>query len=365
MAVAVAEERVRPDRGIRYFLEHQTRTSAVALSVGAASLALLFVGSVAVLTIFGWTPVESITEGLTSTELAVVLIASIALGAVALALGVASYRIMPNKPAKEAAVAGAVLGVQAVAAGALLLWFRGGDVALVARNFLNFELIGEFWTQFVRGGRNTLVLSFVGGGIGLALGIVLSVFIMSKRAVVRAPARAYINFFRGTPLIWQLSFAGLGVVTALRLGFFTGIDGPYRVAIAVLALNTGAYSAEVFRAGIQSLERGQLEAARSVGMSYFQALRYVILPQAVRRVIPPLTNEFVILIKDTSLVIVLGLTVTQKELLGTARDLYSATFDATAWLGAAAGYLVITLPLIRLVTILERKLRSGLTSVVG
>ena len=155
----------------------------------------------------------------------------------------------------------------------------------------------------MNGAKNTLILSFAGAALGFGLGLFIALFSMSQRAVVRAPARVYINFFRGTPLIWQLSFAGLGVVTALRLGFFSGTDGPYRVAIVVLGLNLAAYSAEVYRAGIQSLERGQMEAARSVGLTYFQAMRYVIVPQAVRRVIPPLTNEFVILIKDTSLVV--------------------------------------------------------------
>jgi ABC-type amino acid transport system permease subunit len=121
----------------------------------------------------------------------------------------------------------------------------------------------------------------------------------------------------------------------------------------------------VYRAGIQSLERGQIEASRTLGLSYFQSMRYVIMPQAIRRVIPPLLNEFVILIKDTSLVSVLGLTIAQKELLGIGRDIYSSSFDATAWLGAAAGYLIITLPMIGIVTIVEKRLRSGLTSVIG
>ena len=183
---------------------------------------------------------------------------------------------------------------------------------------------------------------------------------MSKRAVVRAPARIYINFFRGTPLIWQVSFAGIGLVPALRLPL-----DMYTIAILVLGLNLAAYSAEVYRAGIQSLERGQIEAARTVGLSYFQSMRYVVVPQAIRRVIPPLLNEFVILIKDTSLVSVLGLTIGEKELLGIARDIYGSTYDATAWIGAAIGYLVITIPMIRVVNIIERRLRSGLTSVIG
>jgi His/Glu/Gln/Arg/opine family amino acid ABC transporter permease subunit len=214
--------------------------------------------------------------------------------------------------------------------------------------------------SFVKGAKNTLVLSAAGAALGFGLGLVLALFTMSSRSVVRAPARVYINFFRGTPLIWQISFAGIGFVPALRLNL-----DMYAIAILVLGLNLAAYSAEVYRAGIQSLERGQMEAARTVGLSYFQSMRFVVVPQAIRRVIPPLLNEFVILIKDTSLVSVLGLTVAQKELLGVGRDIYSSFFDATAWIGAAAGYLIITIPMIRIVTIVERRLRSGLTSVIG
>ncbi|OFW65706.1 MAG: hypothetical protein A2Z12_06830 [Actinobacteria bacterium RBG_16_68_21] len=214
--------------------------------------------------------------------------------------------------------------------------------------------------SFIKGAQNTLILSAAGAALGFGLGLVLALFTMSSRRVVRAPARIYINFFRGTPLIWQLSFAGIGLVPALRLNL-----SMYAIAILVLGLNLAAYSAEVYRAGIQSLERGQIEAARSVGLTYFQSMRFVVVPQAIRRVIPPLLNEFVILIKDTSLVSILGLTVAQKELLGISRDIYSSSFDATAWLGAALGYLIITIPMIRVVTIVERKLRSGLTSVIG
>jgi ABC-type amino acid transport system permease subunit len=131
----------------------------------------------------------------------------------------------------------------------------------------------------------------------------------------------------------------------------------------ILGLNAAAYSAEIFRAGIQSIERGQIEAARSLGMSYLQAMRYVILPQAFRRVIPPLTNEFVILIKDTSLVFFLGVTAGQRELFAVGRDAYAETFNATPYIGTVLGYLAITLPMIRAVTWLERKLRSGLVGV--
>jgi len=367
-----------PERGIRYFVAQQTTWSWVTLGVGILALLTLFAGVIGILNAYGWTqvcpedapqgtcaPTDPLTEGLLSPELGVLAWVVIGIGAVAATLAFSRARRVPNKQAKEAAIAGAVIGIQAAALAGVLLWFRSAGVELFARNFLNVRLLGDFFPRFVNGAKNTLILSFLGGGLGMILGLFLALFSMSKRAVVRAPARIYINFFRGTPLIWQLSFAGLGVVTAMKLDFFSGIDGPYRVAVAVLGLNLAAYSAEVYRAGIQSLERGQMEAARSLGLSYLQAMRFVVVPQAIRRVIPPLTNEFVILIKDTSLVVVLGLAFNQKELLGVGREIYSSTFNATAWLGSAAGYLIITLPMIRLVTYLERRLRSGLTSVIG
>jgi ABC-type amino acid transport system permease subunit len=169
----------------------------------------------------------------------------------------------------------------------------------------------------------------------------------------------YINFFRGTPLIWQLTvfyfgLAGLGVNLS---AFQTGL--------LVFSLNTGAYSAEVFRAGIQSIERGQMEAARSLGMTYLQSMRFAIVPQAVRRVIPPLMNEFVILVKDTALVVVLGVVIQEREIFSVAQDGYASSANSTFYVAAAIGYLVITLPLIRLVTFVESRLRSGLTGIVG
>jgi ABC-type amino acid transport system permease subunit len=108
-----------------------------------------------------------------------------------------------------------------------------------------------------------------------------------------------------------------------------------------------------------------MEAARSLGMTYLQAMRYAIVPQGIRRVIPPLMNEFVILIKDTALITVLGLELGQRDILDVARSGVSDTFNGTFWIAAAAGYLIITLPLIRVVNAVEQRLRSGLTGIVG
>src|SRR5207247_10563587 len=132
---------------------------------------------------------------------------------------------------------------------------------------------------------------------GFVIGLVLSRLEISGRRSVRAPATVYINVFRGTPLLVQLSiiYFGVNLGLGLHLGSFT-------VAAAVFALNMGAYSAEVFRAGIQSIERGQIEGARSVGMTYLQAMRYALVPQPVRRAIPPRQNVDVISIENTTLV---------------------------------------------------------------
>jgi len=350
-------ERQRPDRGPRWFVGEQTPLSTLTAVTGGAALAVLVAGSIAVLTIHGWTPSEQLAEGITSDAQRAVLMATIALGVLAAGLGM-RFRRMPTRPSREASISGAVLGLQAIALAGLYLWFRAGDVETFARNFFEFQLVGEYLPRFARAALNTLILALSGEALGIALGLVLGVFVLSDRRVVRAPARAYINFFRGTPLLWQLSFFFFGIALGLRLNL-----GPFEVAILVLALNAGAYSAEIFRAGIQSIERSQFEAARSLGLSHFRALRLVILPQAIRRVIPPLTNEFVILIKDTSLVAVLGLTLSQQELMATGRDIFSQTFNATPFLISAAGYLAVTLPMIRFVTWLERRLRSGLTGI--
>jgi len=352
------EPRRPPDRGLRHTAREQTPVSALALAAGAGGLVLVFAGSAAVATAYGWTPTENLTEAITSPAQLAVLLGSIGLGVLAGAAGLAGMRTARTKSAREGSISGAVLGLQAIALAGFLLWFRGGDVERFARQFFDFALLSDFTDRFFRAAANTVILALTGEAIGIGLGLLFSVFALSSRAVVRAPARAYINFFRGTPLLWQLSFFFFGIVLGLQLDV-----GVYTVAILVFGLNAGAYSAEIFRAGIQSIERGQFEAARSLGMGYLKALRLVILPQAFRRVIPPLTNEFVILIKDTSLVVVLGLTLSQQELLSTARDIYAQTFNATPFLAAAAGYLAITLPMIRAVTWLERRLRSGLTGI--
>jgi polar amino acid transport system permease protein len=300
--------------------------------------------------------IEALQDPVTSTA----VFAGIGLGAVALLLGSATYRRMDSRRKRDHAITGAVMGSQGMLLALGILWFRSVSPGLFAKHFLNFADLEGYGGAFFRGIRNTILLAFAGELGGIVIGLVLGVLTLSQRRAVRAPARIYINFFRGTPLIWQL------VTGYFLLLFGFGLRwSAFVVAIIVFALNTGAYAAEVFRAGIQSIERGQIEAARSLGMSYVQAMRYAIVPQAVRRVIPPLMNEFVILIKDTALVVVLGLTASEYDIFTAAREGQSATFNATFFTVAAIAYLVVTLPLIRLVNAAEKRLRSGLVGVAG
>jgi His/Glu/Gln/Arg/opine family amino acid ABC transporter permease subunit len=351
-------------------------------AIGAAALLLVVVGTVVIQVDYavvapplspdclsvgidrdfvGAAGVCHIIEGLRSAEQRAVLLLAIVMGIVAMVGGFSRYRRMDTLRKRDHAFDGAILGVHAVTASLFLLWFTSTHAFLTfAKLTLNFKILEGHIDDFVRAAKNTLIMAFGGEAGGITLGLVLSLLAMSSRRVVRAPARAYINFFRGTPLIWQLSFFYYG----LFLGFGWNPD-PFVAAIIVFALNMGGYSAEVFRAGIQSIERGQLEAARGLGMSHLQSMRYVIVPQAIRRVIPPLMNEFVILIKDTALVLALGLGLNQLEIYNTSQTIYSDTFSATAFVAAAIGYLAITLPLIGIVNYAERRLRSGLVGVAG
>jgi His/Glu/Gln/Arg/opine family amino acid ABC transporter permease subunit len=280
---------------------------------------------------------------------------AIGVGLGASAAGIISYRRMPSRRMRNQCISGAVLGVQSVVLVGFLMWFRSGNIFDFARNFLNLGLLNDSLDGFVRGAKNTLQLAFLGEIGGIVVGLLLAVLVISQHRVVRAPARMYINFFRGTPLIWQLPF----FYYLLIFGFDLRLD-VFTIATIVFVMNTGAYAAEVFRAGIESIDKGQMEAARSLGMSYLQAMRFAIVPQAVRRVIPPLMNEFVILIKDTALIVVLGLTADQLDIFGYARQGYASSFNATFFTATAAAYLVVTLPLIRLVNYVESRLRSGM-----
>ncbi len=157
----------------------------------------------------------------------------------------------------------------------------------------------------------------------------------------------YVEIIRGTPLLVQILIVYFGLPAI-------GINlQPEPAGIIALSICSGAYIAEIVRAGIESVPKGQMEAARSLGMSYLQAMRYVILPQAFRNVLPALGNEFIALLKDSSLLSVISIV----ELTRVGRQIVNTTFNAwTPFLGVALFYLLMTIPLSRLVSYSQKKL---------
>jgi His/Glu/Gln/Arg/opine family amino acid ABC transporter permease subunit len=195
----------------------------------------------------------------------------------------------------------------------------------------------------------TLQLTLGSGGLGIALGLVVALARISRRGVLRGVARTYITLFRGTPLLLQLLFIffALPLVAGIRMG-------PMAAGLTALSLNAAAYIAEIFRAAIESIDKGQMEAARALGMSYEQAMRRVILPQTFRRLIPPLVNELAALSKDTSLVMVIAL----PELLYETKQMAGTYLRPEVYAWAAVGYLLIVMALSTLARRLERRLEA-------
>lgn len=212
--------------------------------------------------------------------------------------------------------------------------------------FLDPGLIVTSFPQVFKGFLMALALVAVAFPLAIPWGFVLSLMRMSRFKVLRGIATVYVNVVRGTPLFLQIYIAFFGLPLA-------GIDPPdYIMGFIVLALNSGAYLCEIFRAGIQSIPKGQFEAARSLGMTGAQTMMHVIVPQTVRRVMPTMTSEFILLYKDTSLLASIGI----MEVVMYAKTIVAATGSITPYIVAAIFYLVITLPLARFVGKLERKL---------
>jgi polar amino acid transport system permease protein len=203
----------------------------------------------------------------------------------------------------------------------------------------------------------TLVTTLVAYLIALIFGLVLGVMRVSKNPILFHASTLYVELMRGVPMLVLVIWIGFVVVPFFRQqsgGTFpiTGVQG----AILGLGFGYAAYLAEVYRSGIESISHGQMEAARSLGMGYFQSMRYVILPQAVRRVVPPLANDLVALLKDSALVSVVAV----PEILQMARLFVSRTFRAfEGYNSAAFVYLVLTLAFIIVVRLIERRWRTN------
>jgi polar amino acid transport system permease protein len=203
----------------------------------------------------------------------------------------------------------------------------------------------------------TLQVTIISYAVALVVGLIFGLMRVSKNPILYAVSTLYVEVMRGIPLLVTILYMGFVVTPWLREATGRAIDlRGLPSAIIGIAICYGAYLAEVYRGGIQSIERGQMEAARSLGMSYMQAMRHVILPQAIRRILPPLGNDFIAMLKDSSLVAVLAL----PDLLQMGRLYASRTFRAfEPYNTVAVLYLVMTLILSTLVRIIERKTAIG------
>jgi polar amino acid transport system permease protein len=185
------------------------------------------------------------------------------------------------------------------------------------------------------GARITISLTIVAVSAGLVLSLFLALGKMSKKVWLRKLSSAYIFFFRGTPLLMQLYFIYYGLP---QITPFLTINSRFLAAFIAFGLNSAAYCAEIIRAAIQSIDKGQFEASRALGMGYAQTMRLVIVPQSIRRLIPPVGNEFIMVLKDASLVSIIALT----DITKVTRSISSSTASAMVYIPAMILYLIIT-----------------------
>jgi His/Glu/Gln/Arg/opine family amino acid ABC transporter permease subunit len=212
----------------------------------------------------------------------------------------------------------------------------------------DFDIIRRTLPFFLSGVWFTARLAIISLLLGLPIGLLLALARVQSSRLLKAPAAVYVEVMRGTPLLVQILFI------YFVLPYFKIYIPAFTSGVIALTLNCAAYISEIFRAGILSIDVGQMEAARSLGMTYSQAMRRIILPQTFRRVVPPLTNEGIALLKDSSLVSVIGLT----ELARTGQELASRyAAPLTIWPVVAIFYLLLTFPLTRVAEYLERKWR--------
>ncbi len=229
---------------------------------------------------------------------------------------------------------------------------------------MNFSFLTKYWQFYITGAKNTILLAALAVVFGTAIGMVLALMKLSKRKPLRLFATAYIEFIRGTPLLVQLFIVYYGLqAVGIRfpdipwIGAVLGINfSDFMSGVLTLGINSGAYVGEIFRAGIQAVDSGQTEAARSLGMPHGMAMRHIVIPQAVRNILPALGNEFVVVIKESSIVSIIGI----GELMYKADTVRGNTFQPfEPLIVAAVLYFLMTFPLSKFLAHLERRMRAG------
>ena len=214
----------------------------------------------------------------------------------------------------------------------------------------NFQLVQDSLPLLLMGAAITVKITALSVIVGIITGLFMGIARIVNIRIFRIIAAVYVDFFRGTPLLVQifLVYFALPLLTGQR-------SDPYVAAISACGLNSGAYVTEIFRSGIQSIDKGQMEAGRSLGMTWAQTMRYIIIPQAFKRVIPQLGNEFIALLKDSSLVSVIGF----EELTRRGQLIIAKTYASVEiWTCVAIIYLIMTLSISRFVAYLEWRFKT-------
>lgn len=229
-------------------------------------------------------------------------------------------------------------------------WVKAWNSNKFLRLFFNPALIVTSFPVVFQGFLMAVAIVAVAFPIAIPIGFCLSLMRMARFRILRGIASLYVNVVRGTPLFLQIYIAFFGLPLA-------GIQiPPFPLGVVVLSMNSAAYLCEIFRAGIQSIPKGQTEAARSLGMNGFQTMVFVIIPQTIRRVIPTMTSEFILLYKDTSMLAAVGV----MEVVMYAKTIVASTGSITPYIVAACFYLIITLPLAKIIGRLEAKLAGNI-----
>lgn len=227
----------------------------------------------------------------------------------------------------------------------------------IIRTFFDFGAMAEVLPQLLAVGLlNTLIISIAATVIGVVLGMIVAVMGISPSRWLRIPARIYTDLFRGLPAILTILLIGQGFA---RLSQSIFGPSPYPLGIIALSLIASAYIGEIFRAGIQSVDKGQGEACRALGMSYGKSMALVVIPQGIRRVLPALVNQFIAIVKDSSLVYFLGLLVSERELFRVGQDAAVLSGNLSPLVMAGVFYLIITVPLTHLVNYFDNRFRAG------
>ena len=240
------------------------------------------------------------------------------------------------------------------------MWWSNLFKDMSPASFFNFSFLPKYGAFFVQGVEYTLMLAIVSVSLAVIPAMLLALMRLSRNKVVKTISGAYIAAFRSTPMLVQLSiiyFGLFGVISIPRVTILGFVDlSRFIPGVVALALNSSAYVAEIFRAGILAVDAGQMEAARSLGLSKWQGMRLVVLPQAIKNVLPALANEVVTMVKESSICSMLGMA----ELMFGAKAVASTTYISLApYTLAALIYFCINYPASKAIEAVERRMRRG------